>query len=454
MTPTARRRAPLPALLTTVLLTAFLTVALLAPGLPAAGAPAVGTGTGTAIEVAPPAPPDPDPAALAALPRAPAALPGLAPLGACPAGIAPAGFDALLPEPAAVPGASGTGVLVAVVDSGVAPHPRLTGGVADGGDFVAGRSARTDCDGHGTAVAGVVAAAPGPDDDGVVGVAPGARVLSVRADTAWSRTAAGPAGDESVLARAVRAAVATPDVRVLTLALAACRPAAGLVGGAGAPLGALRAAVREAVARDVVVVAAAGNVGSACPANDPATAAQRVSTVPVPAWFGLDPSEVLTVGALDDDGAPDRASLAGPWVGIAAPGRVPAALDARSAGLTADLTLPGSAPAPVVGTSFAAARVAGAAVLLRARFPTMPTADVVARLRATAAPVPGAASTAVGAGALDVTAALSGARPAPPPAATAPAPSSDGTGWALVAAGGVLVAVALAALVVRRRRRA
>ncbi|WP_433800417.1 S8 family serine peptidase [Actinomycetospora sp. CA-084318] len=445
MTPTVRR---VPALLTT----ALLTTALLAPAVPAAvAAPAVGTGTATGIEVAPPAPPDPDPAALAALPRAPAALPGLAPLGPCPAGIAPAGFDALLPEPATVPGAGGAGVLVAVVDSGVAPHPRLSGGVADGGDFVAGRSARTDCDGHGTAVAGVIAAAPGPDD-GVVGVAPGARVLSVRADTAWSRTAAGPAGDEAVLARAVRAAVATPGVRVLTLALAACRPAAELIGGAGAPLGALRAAVREAVARDVVVVAAAGNVGPACPANDRTSAAQRVATVPVPAWFGVDPSEVLTVGALDDAGAPDGASLAGPWVGIAAPGRVPAALDARSSGLTADLILPGSAPAPVVGTSFAAARVAGAAALLRARFPTMPAAEVVGRLRATAAPVPGAAPTLVGAGALDVAAALAGARPAPAPAAAAP-PADSGTPWPLVAGVGVLVAVALAAVVARRRRR-
>ncbi|GLZ50780.1 S8 family serine peptidase [Actinomycetospora sp. NBRC 106378] len=443
MTPTGRRRAVL-----AVVLTAG-SLGLLAPGLPVAAAPAVGTAT----PVAPPAPPAADPAALAALPRAPDALPGLTSLGPCPAGVAPDPFDALTPEPDAVPGASGRGVLVAVVDSGVAAHPRLAGGVVDGGDFVAGGSAEDDCDGHGTAVAGIVAAAPGADD-GVVGVAPGARVLAVRADTAWSRTATGGAGDEAVLARAVRAAVAVPGVRVLTLAVAACRPGAALVGGTGPAVGALRAAIRDAVARDVVVVAAAGNVGPACPANDPASAAQRVVTVPVPAWFGVDPTEVLTVGALDDDGTPDRASLAGPWVGLAAPGRVPAALDARSAGLTADLTLPGSAPAPVVGTSFAAARVAGAAALLRARFPTLSAAEVVARLRGTAAPVAGAAPAAVGTGALDVAAALAGARPAEPAPVSAPV-AGGGTGRAAVVGLAVLVAVlaGVVGVVVRRRRR-
>nr|WP_246326370.1 S8 family serine peptidase [Actinomycetospora corticicola] len=342
--------------------------------------------------------------------------------------------------------------MVAVVDSGVAAHPRLSGGVVDGGDFVAARSARSDCDGHGTAVAGVVAAAPGPDD-GVVGVAPGARVLAVRADTAWYRTDTGGAGDEAVLARAVRAAASVPGVRVLTLAIAACRPAAALIGGAGSAVGALRAAVADAAARDVVVVAAAGNVGPACPANDPAGAAQRVVTVPVPAWFGLDPEEVLTVGALDDGGTPDPSSLAGPWVGIAAPGRVPAALDARSAGLTADLTLPGSAPGPVVGTSFAAARVAGAAALLRARFPTLPAPAVVARLRDTAAPVVGAAPVAVGAGALDVAAALAGTRPAAPAPIPAPPPATVGPLPAVAGGVAVLLAVVLAGLVVRRRRR-
>ncbi|MEJ2868325.1 S8 family serine peptidase [Actinomycetospora sp. OC33-EN08] len=439
---TGRRGGPSAGIAAAVL-TALTALSLLsAPG-PAAASPA-------AVPVAPPAPPAPDAAALAALPRAPAALPGLSPVGPCPDGVPPDPLGALSPEPDAVPGADGRGVTVAVVDSGVAAHPRLTGGVLDGGDFVGGRSARADCDGHGTAMAGIVAAGSGPDD-GVVGIAPGAAVLSVRAQSAWYRSGTGGAGDEAVLARAVRAAAATPGVRVLTLALAACRPAAALVGGAEPAVGALRAAVRDAVDRDVVVVAAAGNVGTACPANAPAEADRRVVTVPVPAWFGGD-AGLLAVGALDADGGPDRGSLAGPWVGLAAAGDVPAALDARSDGLTADLTLPGSAPGPVVGTSVAAARVAGAAALLRARFPTMPARDVVARLRDTAAPVVGGSPVTVGAGALDVAAALTGARPAAPPPPV-PAPSVvDRTGWVVAAGVAVLVVLGLGALVVRRRR--
>ncbi len=403
------------------------------------------------IAVAPPVPPAPDPAALAALPRAPGPLPGLRSRGPCPTGVTPDGFTALTPEPDAVPGADARGVTVAVVDSGVAAHPRLSGGVLDGGDYVAGRAATDDCDGHGTAVAGVVAASPG-GDDGVVGVAPGAHVLAVRADSAWFATAGGAgAGDEATLARAVRAAT-RPGVAVLTLAVAACRPAAGLVGTIDPSLGALRAAVHDAAARGIVVVAAAGNTGPACPANDPAQARERVSTVPAPGWFDDD---VLTVGALDDAGRPDPASLAGPWVDLAAPGTVPAALDARSAGLTADLTLPGSAPGPVTGTSFAAARVAGAAALLRARFPTMPAAQVVARLVGTAAPVPGTApgrDPVVGAGALDVAAALAGSGPPAGPAPAASAAPSGGSLLPWAAAVVVVVARAVAALVLRRRR--
>ncbi|NMO93438.1 S8 family serine peptidase [Actinomycetospora sp. TBRC 11914] len=446
-----RRAGAAAAAVAAVVLTALLGLAAPAPAQDIAGQDTAAQDTAAqAIAVAPPAPPAPDPAALAALPDAPGALPGLRSRGACPAGVAPDTFTALTPAPDTVPGADARGVTVAVVDSGVARHPRLGGGVTDGGDFVAGRSATDDCDGHGTAVAGLVAAAPAADD-GLVGVAPGARVLAVRADSAWSATADGAsAGDEATLARAVRAAT-RPGVGVLTLAVAACRPAAGLVGTTDPALGALRAAVHDAAARGIVVVAAAGNAGPACPANDPAQARERVTTVPAPGWFDDD---VLTVGALDDAGRPDPASLAGPWVDLAAPGTVPAALDARSAGLTADLTLPGSAPGPVTGTSFAAARVAGAAALLRARFPALTAEQVVARLVGTAAPVPGTGpgrDPLVGAGALDVDAALAGARPAPPPAPPAP---SGGSVLPWVAAGTVVVVLAVAVLLLVRRRSA
>ncbi|WP_433783694.1 S8 family serine peptidase [Actinomycetospora sp. CA-101289] len=434
------------------LVTGLCAVAVLLAGAP----PAAGS---TAPE-----PPAPDRAALAALDPAPDAVPGARPVAPCPAATPPLGEGATAfgdvppgPDPAdAWGGGRGEGALVAVVDTGVAAHPRLAGRVVDGGDFVAGDSGLDDCDGHGTAVAGVLAAAPAPGDL-LEGVAPGARVLAVRQTSAFLGVDGRPGvGDVATLARAVRHAADTPDVGVLTLALAACRTPEQVADPAAAPaLGALRAAVRDAVDRGVVVVAAAGNSGPGCPANT----GGPVRSVPVPAWFGDD---VLVVGAVDDAGAPDPSSLAGPWVDLAAPGRAPTALAARGDGLTTTLTGPDGASAPLVGTSFAAARVAGAAALLRARSPETPAREIAAALVRSSAPTPGLApgtrDDAVGYGVLDAAAAVRGGAPRtgpgvrPEPAAVAP-PSAPPvgvvalvTGLAVLAAGGV---VALA-----RRRRA
>ncbi|MCE0768741.1 S8 family serine peptidase, partial [Pseudonocardia kujensis] len=106
--------------------------------------------------------------------------------------------------------ADGSGVRVAVIDTGVAPHPRLPR-LTGGGDYLTGGDGLTDCDGHGTAVAGLLAAAPSPDDD-VVGVAPGVEVLAIRqASPSFTVTTVDggtrPAGDTASLAQAVRRAV-------------------------------------------------------------------------------------------------------------------------------------------------------------------------------------------------------------------------------------------------------
>ncbi|MBV9723376.1 MAG: type VII secretion-associated serine protease, partial [Mycobacterium sp.] len=50
----------------------------------------------------------------------------------------------------------GDGQLVAVLDTGVRPGPRLPG-VQPGGDYVESTDGLTDCDGHGTLVAGLIA---------------------------------------------------------------------------------------------------------------------------------------------------------------------------------------------------------------------------------------------------------------------------------------------------------
>lgn len=393
-----------------------------------------------------PDPPAADSAALAGLPVGADAVPGARAVGPCPPGVAPTALDAFGggaagdagPGALVDPGTAGAGVTVAVVDTGVAPHPRLAGRVLDGGDFVAGRSGLDDCDGHGTVVAGLLAAAPSPTDL-LEGLVPGARVLAVRQTSTWVvPPGAGAAGDVATLARAVRSAT-RPEVSVMTLALTACVAPVALADPVLAPaLGALRAAVRDAVDRGVVVVAAAGSVGvpGGCAAPD---AAGRAAALPVPGWFADD---VLTVGAAQD-GRADPTSLPGPWVDVVAPGRAGAGLDARGAGLTVALTVPDAAPSPLVGSSIAVARVAGTAAAIRVREPGLPAREVAARIARTARP----AGPGTGAGEVDAAAALADRPTAPPPP-----PTPDTTGVVLAGAGGGLLALG-AVLLARRAHR-
>src|SRR3977135_2124477 len=76
--------------------------------------------------------------------------------------------------------ATGSGAVVAVIDSGVqADHPDLAGRLLPGYDFVDDDGTPQDGNGHGTHVTGIVAADAG-NGIGIEGVAPGARVLPVR----------------------------------------------------------------------------------------------------------------------------------------------------------------------------------------------------------------------------------------------------------------------------------
>lgn len=363
-----------------------------------------------------PGPPAPDPSLLAGLDPTPSPLPGAQQRVAC---VAPLGDDRGGGQgSAATPWAQqrlritdawrwgrGAGQTVAVIDTGVAPHPRLAGRLLDGGDFVGpGRTGTTDCDGHGTLVAGIVAAAPeGPS--GFAGVAPEARVLSIRQSSAT--VAAGGrsdpgAGDVTTLARAVLHAVDL-GATVVNVSEAACLPVAV----APPVLAPLRAAVRAAVDRDVVVVAAAGNAGSgACVQSDPS--GTEPGQVVAPAWFGDD---VLSVGYVGQDGRPSPRTVRGPWVSVAAPGTDVVSLSPTGPGLVDRVQATGAAtgdPAgsPIEGSSFAAPYVAGLAALVRARFPDLTARQVTARIVATAQ-AGGPRDDAVGAGIVDPVATLS-----------------------------------------------
>jgi membrane-anchored mycosin MYCP len=416
---------------------ALVTPALL-PTLIPDGAPASVTTAPAAASLARPAPPaaraavedipDPPPVDAEQLPSdgPPAALPGVRQAYRC-------ADEPHRPDPAALPGllwgqralglsrlgrlGTGATVRIAVIDTGVARHPLLAGRLVDGGDYVAGGTGLADCDGHGTAVAGIAASAA-DSGTGFSGVAPTARVISIR-QSSPSFTVPGqgerrePAGDLSTLADAVVHAVDL-DADVINISEVAC--AAPNAPGAAR----LRAAVRAAVLRDVVVVAAAGNTGTGAPGECPSR--PETGTVVYPGWFDDD---VLTVAAVGPDGLASRFSFPGPWVDVAAPGERLVSLAATGSGLTDQLAQV-SARSPIEGTSFAAPAVAGLAALVRARYPQLTARQVMDRITATAAQRGAGRTDTVGYGVVDPLAALTRTPVVLPPPSGIPAAGDTG----------------------------
>lgn len=411
--------------------------------------------------------------------RGPCSASGVVP-GSDPAVATPG--QALLNLPAAWRFSRGDGQLVAVIDTGVRPGPRLPN-VDPGGDFVETTDGLTDCDGHGTLVAGIIAGQPG--DDGFSGVAPAARVLSIRMTSAKfsPRT---PGGDP-LLARASldvatlgRAIVHAADLgaRVINISATTCLPADRTIDQA-----ALGAAIRyAAVDKDAVIVAAAGNngptgpgaggtSGTSCDSN-PLTDLSRpddprnwagVKSVSIPSWWQ---PYVLSAASLTPDAQPSKFTMAGPWVGIAAPGENIVSVSNRDGGGLAN-GLPDDHQQMVAlsGTSYAAGYVSGVAALVRSKYPQLTAAQVVRRITATAHNGARAPSNVVGAGSVDPVAALTWDLPAGnqpgvapvKPVAVPPAPAPKDTTPRTVAFIGtavlafVVAAVAAIAAIARKK---
>ncbi|MBO0868984.1 MAG: S8 family serine peptidase, partial [Micromonosporaceae bacterium] len=232
---------------------------------------------------------------------------------------------------------TGAGITVAVIDTGVnAQHQDLRGSVLPGLDVVHGETGNgwSDSDGHGTSMVGLIVA-HGHNGGGAEGVAPGARVLPIRG--------AGEPGDTTaMMARAIDLAV---QHRVGVISISA----------AAGPSDAVDLAVNRALARDVVVVAAAGNTPPDLAVDSPA----RISGV-------------VAVGAVDRNGNHAAISVTGPQITLSAPG-----VDIVSTSNTGGYSIG-------TGTSDATAIVAGAVALVRSRFPNMPATEVIHRLTATA----------------------------------------------------------------------
>ena len=371
----------------------------------------------------------------------------------------------------------GDGQLVAVLDTGVRPGPRLPG-VQPGGDYLESTDGLTDCDGRGTAVAGLIAGQP--SDDGFAGIAPGARLVSLRVTS--GKFSARSAGGDPTTARAIvdvtalgRAIVHAADLgaRVITVAGITCLPANRNV-----DQGALGAAIRyAAVDKDAVIVAAAGNSGAAgsasgaaCESN-PLTDLGRpddprnwagVTSVSVPSWWQ---PYVLSVGSLTPGDQPSKFTMAGPWVGVAAPGEGIVSVSNRDdGGLANGVPDQHQQLSPLIGTSYAAGYVSGVAALVRSKYPELNATEVIRRITATAHNGARAPSNVIGAGAVDPVAALTWQLPAaahddkspvkhvaapPEPAPKSPLPR-------IVAFGGtaaLLLAVVAAAAIAARRRK-
>jgi serine protease AprX len=298
-------------------------------------------------------------------------------------------------------GASGQGVGVAVIDSGVADHPDLAGRIIARVDLTGERS-NGDPGGHGTHVAGLIAGDGTASNGAWTGVAPKADIVSVRVidATGHAKLSSIFAGMQWVLKNR-----STYHIKVVNMSF-------GATALTGYQEDLLASAAEFLYFAGMTVVASAGNSGPG------------QSTVTSP---GADPF-VLTVGAADDSGTATLAddsiavwSSRGPTAfdGIAkpdlvAPGRKMIGL--RAAGSTIDNAYParrisaaGAADAQyftMSGTSMSAAVVSGVAALYLEHAPGAAPQAVKQQLTATANPLRGHKASAQGAGMVDALAAL------------------------------------------------
>ncbi|MEU8437133.1 type VII secretion-associated serine protease mycosin [Streptomyces sp. NPDC029216] len=338
-------------------------------------------------------------------------------------------FDALWAQ------TRGKGVRVAVIDTGVdRANPQLAGALDTGAgrDFLdpKGGDGTNDTVGHGTKVAGLIAARP-QQGTGFVGLAPEATVIPIRQNDGQGN------GNAATLAQAIDHAVAK-GAQVINISQ-----------DTDAPLTAdseLAKAVQRALDAKAVVIASAGNDG---------LSGEKRRTYPA-AFPG-----VLAVASSDRNNERAAFSQPGDFIGIAAPG-----VDMVS-------TVPGFGQCLDNGTSFSAPYVAGVAALLRAKHPQWTPQEVVWQIQNTAERSVKGRDDYVGWGVVDPVRALTQDRetprapvpdPGPPPAAAPQAVPLQLTEtpqerderiatYALGAAGLLVAVIAATATVVREARR-
>ena len=306
----------------------------------------------------------------------------------------------------------GAGVIVGVLDTGVGRHPDLSGDVLNGADARIGgtdRDGRNDRDGHGTRMAGLIGG-----NGRVRGVAPEATILPVKVMTVGEAYGS--------IAEGINWAV-DHGAKVLCIAIHAGEPALDD-----------EAAIRRAIRSDVVVVAGAGNADGAEGVGYPA------------AYDG-----VVAAGGVDRNGRHADISVSGDKIVLSAPSD-----DISS-------TEPGGKYSIGTGTSDATALIAGAAALVRAKFPELSAEEVIHRLTYTADDKgPAGRDDEYGYGVVNIVNALSAdVPPLRPAAGTSPQAEgksagdlSTGTVVAIVTAVLVVVTLLAVLIILGRRSRA
>ena len=270
-------------------------------------------------------------------------------------------------------GLTGKGVTVAVIDSGLAGDKQFGDRSLGTYDFASSTDSLADENGHGTYVSGIIAAR----DDKFMGIAPDARLLSLKVS---GRDGAALASDVITALQWTVDHQDEFDIRVVNISLNSSITDSYRQDP-------LSAAVEQAWFHGIVVVASAGNYGSAAyavdhaPANDP---------------------YVITAGAFDDRGTAadsDDTSLSWSGYGATVDGYAKPDVLAPGAGIISTLAKKSALAAHgdvvqgqyirLSGTSASAAIVSGAVALMLQRHPELAPDQVKARLTATGGPVAG-----------------------------------------------------------------
>ncbi|WP_059105057.1 S8 family peptidase [Shouchella shacheensis] len=229
-------------------------------------------------------------------------------------------------------GFTGAGVQVAVLDTGIASHSDLN--IRGGASFISGEPSTSDNNGHGTHVAGTIAALN--NSTGVVGVAPRAELYAVKV------LGADGSGSISSIARGLEWA-ANNNMDIANMSL-----------GSASPSITLERAVNQATNQGVLVVAASGNSGA--------------SSLSYPARY----QNAMAVGATDRNN--NRASFS----------QYGAGLDIVAPGVGVQSTYLANRYASLSGTSMATPHVAGVAALVKQKNPSWSNSQIRNHLNSTA----------------------------------------------------------------------